>query len=178
MTNVILVVDTLKGFLDKDAGLLANPDARKVIPNIRDLLERKTKEGWKVIFLADNHKENDLEFEMFPKHCVIGTEETQIVMELEEFVGEDNYISKTRYSGLFRTTLEKVLQKENAEKIVVVGIYADICVLYTAADLRNRDYDVTVAKDSTMTLTGIDAMIFEHMQNILGIRVVERQEEI
>ncbi|MFZ2970805.1 MAG: isochorismatase family cysteine hydrolase [Minisyncoccia bacterium] len=172
--NLVIVVDMLDGFIKK--GNLANPSAGRMIPNIKELLRRKKKEGWEILFLADNHKKGDLEFEMFPEHCISGTDETNVVEELREFVTSDNYIGKTRYSGLFKTRLEKILDFLKPGEIVVVGIYADICVLYTTADLRNRDYQVTIPKDCTMTLAGIDEAIFAHMEKILGVNVIEKQE--
>ena len=174
MSNIVVVVDMLNGFLKE--GKLANPGARWVIPNILDLLQRKEKEGWRMIFVCDNHKKDDLEFLMFPEHCVEGTEETLIVEELARFY--NNYVPKTRYSGFFRTDLELIIKNENPQEVIVVGIYADICVLYTASGLRNLDYKVTVPKDCTVTLAGIDDVIFAHMKNVLGVNVVNSQKEI
>jgi nicotinamidase/pyrazinamidase len=174
--NLIIVVDMLDGFIKK--GNLANPNAGRIIPNIKELLKRKKREGWEILFLADNHKEGDLEFLMFPEHCIKGTDEANIVDELREFLTSDNYIKKTRYSGLFNTKLEKMLNTISPDEIIVIGIYADICVLYTAADLRNRDYKVAIPKDCTMTLAGIDETIFAHMKTVLGVNVVETQKNL
>ena len=176
MSDVVIVVDMLKGFLEK--GNLANPDAKWIVPNIVDLLKRKKEQGWRIFFLADNHKKNDLEFLAFPEHCVEGTEETDVINELSEFVTCCNYIPKTRYSGLFRTNLESLLEYQKPEEIIIVGVYADICVLYTAAGLRNLDYKVTIPKDCTMTLGTTDKIIFEHMKDILNINIVESEKEI
>lgn len=175
MSNVVLVVDMLNGFLKE--GKLANPGAMRIIPNIVDLLQRKREQGWKIIFLADNHKKDDLEFLMFPEHCIEGTEETSVIIELSKFVAY-NYVPKTRYSGFFKTNLDEILDDEGPQEIIVVGIYADICVLYTTADLRNRNYKVTIPKDCTMTLAGIDDIIFDHMKNILGVNIVDSQKKI
>jgi nicotinamidase/pyrazinamidase len=175
MGNVVIVVDMLNGFLKE--GKLANQDARRIIPNIVDLLQRKKEEGWKIIFLADNHKKDDLEFLIFPEHCVEGTEETAVIIELSKFVAY-NYVPKTRYSGFFKTNLDEILEDEGPQEIIVVGIYADICVLYTTADLRNRNYKVTIPKDCTVTLARIDSVIFSHMKNVLGVNIVDLQEKI
>lgn len=174
MTNVIIVVDMLKGFLEK--GKLANPGARWVIPNIVDLVQRKAEERWEMIFVCDNHKKDDLEFLIFPEHCVEGTEETDIIDDLKRYYNV--HIPKTRYSGFFGTNLESILRNIGPKEVIVVGIYADICVLYTTAGLRNLDYKVTVPKDCTMTLAGIDDVIFAHMKNVLGVNIVDTQKEI
>lgn len=178
MSNVVIVVDMLNGFLKE--GKLANPGARWIIPNIETLLQRKEQENWKIIFMADNHKKGDLEFLMFPEHCIKFTEEADVIDELLKFttVNYWSYIPKTRYSAFFRTSLESILENENPQEVIVVGIYADICVLYTTADLRNRDYKVTIPKDCTTTLTGIDDMIFDHMKNVLGVNIIDSQEQI
>lgn len=175
MRNVVIVVDMLNGFLKE--GKLANPGARWVIPNIVDLLQRKKEDGWKIIFVADNHKKDDLEFLMFPEHCIEKTEETAVIIELSKFVAY-NYVPKTRYSAFFRTDLDLILEDEDPQEVIVVGIYADICVLYTTADLRNRNYKVTIPKDCTVTLMGIDEDIFGHMKNILGVNIVDSQKKI
>lgn len=174
MTNVIIVVDMLNGFLKE--GKLANPGARWVIPNIVDLVQRKAEEGWEMIFVCDNHKKDDLEFLMFPEHCVIGTEETGIIEELKRYYNV--HVPKTRYSGFFGTNLETILKTRNPQEVIVVGIYADICVLYTASGLRNLDYKVTIPKDCTLTLACIDDVIFAHMKNVLGINIVNSQKDI
>lgn len=178
MSNVIIVVDMLNGFLKE--GKLANPGVRWIIPNILDLLERKARQRWEIIFVADNHEKDDLEFMMFPEHCINGTEETKVIDELRGFVIEDdlNYVPKTRYSAFFETDLESILEKEDPQEVIVVGIYADICVLYTTADLRNRNYRVTIPKDCTVTLASIDDVIFGHMKNVLGVNIVDSQRKI
>lgn len=175
MRNVVIVVDMLNGFLKE--GKLANPGARWIIPNIVDLLQRKKEEGWKIIFVADNHKKDDLEFLMFPEHCIEKTEETAVIIELSKFVAY-NYIPKTRYSAFFKTNLDEILEDEDPQEVIVVGIYADICVLYTAADLRNRNYNVTIPNDCTTTLARTDGVIFDHMKSVLGINIVDSQDKI
>lgn len=174
--KIVIVVDMLNGFIRE--GKLANPKAEKIIPNIKDLLERKKKEDWGILFLADNHRKGDREFELFDEHCIEGTDETKVVEELREFVFRNSYIAKTRYSGLFKTKLDEILDIVKPDDIILVGIYADICVLYTAAGLRNRDYKVIIPKDCTMTLMGDDTVIFRHMEKILGVKIVETEDQL
>lgn len=184
MANIVLVVDMLRGF--KDIGNLANPRMARIIPNIMDLLERKTKEGWKIIFLADDHEKNDKEFELFPVHCIRGTEETEIIPELKQFVANSAMvIRKTRYSGFFGTILGKRLAEEKPKTVVVVGVCTDICVFFTAYDLMRFGYKAIVPRDAVETYDApehnaeeINKIFFAQMKNILGVKIVEKQEEI
>src|SRR3972149_1412063 len=171
MANVVLVVDMLKGFLEDGYALYCGDSSRKIIPNVRRLLERERAQGSHVIFLCDNHAPDDKEFEMFPPHCIRGTPEAAVVPELADLATE--VIPKTRYSGLFGTALEERLRALAPDKVIVCGVCTDICVMHTVADARNRDYPVEVPADCVATFDG-DAHRFalQHMEKILGARVV------
>ena len=177
MANVIIIVDPTNGFCKK--GLIVDKAIMEKVPNIRNLVERKVLAGYKVIIVADNHKPDDLEFQRFPQHCIIGTEETKVIDELEQFVNKENYIPKTRYSGFYGTNLEEILKKENPDEVIVVGAWTEICVLFTIADLCNRDYNVIVPKDcvKARNMDQTDVWL-DQIENTLGARVVEKQEEI
>lgn len=184
MANVVIVIDMLRGFCD--IGNLANPRMARIIPNVAKLLERKAKEGWKIIFLADNHEKNDLEFRLFPEHCVRGTEEAEIIKELKKFVTDGAIvIAKTIYSGFYGTVLGTRLAEEKPKTVVVVGVCTDICVLYTTFDLVKRGYKVVIPADAVETYDApghnaeeINKVFLAHIKNILGAKVVEKQEEI
>ena len=102
-----------------------------------------------MFFICDNHDPNDLEFEMFPEHCIRGTEESEIIPELAQVGGE--IIPKKRYSGFFGTDLDQRLAELRPEKVIVCGVCTDICVMHTAADARNRDYPVEIPVDCVAT---------------------------
>ncbi len=184
MANAVLVVDMLRGF--KDIGNLANPRMARIIPNIENLLDRKAREGWKIIFLADNHDANDKEFKLFPIHCVHGTEEAEIIQELQKFVeGGATVVPKTHYSGFYETNLGKIIAEEKSKTVAVVGVCTDICVFFTAYDLVKFGYKVVVPCDAVETFDApehnadeINKIFLAQMKNILGVKIIEKQEEI
>ena len=110
---------------------------------------------------------------MFPVHCVIGTDEPEVIPELAEFVLPGQVIPKQRYSGFFNTPLAERLQALAPDKLIVCGVSANICVLHTTADARNRDYEVEIPADC---VASFDAeghrWALSHLQNILGARVI------
>ena len=80
MGNVVLVVDMLRGFLEPGYNLYCGDEASKIIPNVQRLLQHENQAGSQVLFVCDNHDPDDLEFQMFPKHCVKGTREAEVIL--------------------------------------------------------------------------------------------------
>ena len=61
----------------------------------------------------------------------------------------DHYILKPMHSGFFGTGLEVLLARLGARTLVLTGIAADICVLFTANDAYMRGFKVMVPADCT-----------------------------
>ena len=110
---------------------------------------------------------------MFPKHCVKGTRETDVIQELRPLAPTDTVVSKRRYSSFFETSLESLLKHWKPRLVEVVGVCTNICVLFTVEELRNRDYDVRVYRRGVTTY---DLVAHRHslreIQRVLGARVV------
>ena len=104
MTNAVLVVDMVRGFLEEGYPLYCGARARRIIPNVQGLLEQELTKGSRVFFLCDHHTTDDAEFKMFPPHCLVGTAEVEVIPELARYQGE--LIPKRRYSAFFDTQLE------------------------------------------------------------------------
>jgi nicotinamidase/pyrazinamidase len=170
MANAVLVVDMLRGFLEEGYPLYIGREARSVIPNIQRLLERELARGSRLFFICDHHAPDDLEFKMFPPHCIEGTAEAEVIPELGGYPGE--VIPKRRYSGFFDTPLEQRLRELAPEKLIVCGVLTNICVMHTVADARNRDYEVEVPVDGVASSAeAAHRFALEHMEKVLGARL-------
>jgi nicotinamidase/pyrazinamidase len=168
MANVVLVIDMVKGFLQPGNNLYCGDEARGIIPNIQRLIDGEQAADGTVLFLCDTHDPDDLEFEMFPVHCVRGTHEPELIPELAGYEGR--IIPKRRYSAFFETDLEETLESLQPDKIIICGVCTDICVMHTAADARNRDYRVEVPVVCVASFND-DAhkAALQHMEKILGV---------
>lgn len=171
MPNAVLVVDMLVGFLEPGHNLYCGDDARKIIPNVKRLIESEQKKGSKVFFIADNHDPDDLEFKVFRPHCIRGTKEAQVIPELAGYKGE--LIPKKRYSAFYGTDLEQRLAKLKPDKLIIVGVCTDICVMYTASSARNRDYAIEVPVDCVASFDQeAHRNALKHMSKILGVKLL------
>ncbi len=168
--NAIIVTDMLKCFLEEGHPLYVGDKARRIIPNVQRLLERELARGSKVFFICDHHDPDDLEFRMFPPHCIEGTAEAEVIPELANYPGE--IISKKRYSGFFGTPLEERLTALKPEKLIICGVLTNICVLHTTADARNRDYEVEVPVDCVASPDeAAHRFALEHIEKVLGAKL-------
>ena len=173
MANVVLVVDMVRGFLEPGHNLYCGDQARKIVPNVFELLKRETEAGSQVLFISDHHDPDDLEFQIFPVHCVKGTQEPNVIPELSQFVTADNVVPKNRYSGFFNTDLAQRLESLQPDKLVVCGVCTDICVLHTTSDARNRDYAVEVPANCVASFDQeAHGWALQHLEKILGAQVV------
>jgi nicotinamidase/pyrazinamidase len=67
MTRAVIVADMLRGFLEEGYPVYCGADARGIIPNIQELLERELKQGSNIFYICDHHIPDDPEFKMFPQ---------------------------------------------------------------------------------------------------------------
>ncbi len=186
MVTLVLAIDAVKGFCD--IGNMQNPRMKKIIPNIEDLMERvqKNRDG-DIIFVCDNHQEDDPEFKRFPKHCILDTEEVEVVPQLRRFLMADkkNYVPKTKFNALSGNHLKESLAKIKPDRIITVGVCTDICILYTVAALRELGYEVIVPTDCVETFDApdhnaedVNNSILKHMADILGAEIIATQAGI
>lgn len=176
--QALIVVDMQNGFLRE--GNLASDDCLAVLPAVVREVDAALDAGMRVLFTADTHEPDDREFEVFPTHCVRGTHETELVDELQPYLGHDDtsLLAKRRYSAMFETELEGWLRRFGIDDVRICGVCTDICVLHTTADLRNRDIGVTVVADATATFDApehpavtVREQSLAHMAGILGARI-------
>lgn len=172
MPNAVLVIDMLRGFLEEGYPLYIGEKPRGIIQNLQRLLEGELARGSDVFFICDNHDPDDLEFKMFPPHCIAGTEEAEVIAELASYPGE--FIPKKRYSGFYNTVLDEKLKELKPDKLIICGVLTNICVMHTTADARNRDYDVEIPV-ACVASPDEEAHRFalEHMDMVLGASLVQ-----
>jgi nicotinamidase-related amidase len=64
-------------------GNLIVPAAGETVPHIQQLLESARAKGVSIAYTQDSQVEEDPEFDIWPRHCVIGTPGWEIIEELK-----------------------------------------------------------------------------------------------
>lgn len=169
--RALVVVDMLRDFIEEGAVLECGEGGRAALPRVAEAVERARREGWPVVWVCDRHLPDDSEFEVWPVHCVAGTPGAELVPPLSAAPGE-KVVPKRRYSGFFGTDLDLYLREKGVEEIVLAGVCTNICVLYTAADARMRNYRVTVLRDAVASFDKeAHEWALRELERTLGARV-------
>lgn len=151
MKKALVVIDMLNDFVQRGAPLEV-PGAREAIPVIQARIAQARRESIPIIYVCDNHRQDDPEFQVWPPHAVRGTAGQQVVKPLAVQKG-DRIVLKTTYSGFFGTRLEALLKRLKVKELILTGVCTEICVLYTAVDALMRGYRVHVPERCVAGLT-------------------------
>lgn len=122
---VVFVIDMVKGFVDM--GPLHDVAIRDIECNIISTLEKLE---CKNVFVCDSHPPQTREFDSFPAHCVIGSEEAEVVDSLKPYIKSIMHKNSTNTFTCpdFNFFLENDFKYYN--DIVVTGCCTDLCVLH------------------------------------------------
>lgn len=170
--NVLIIIDMLNDFIQPEGALYCGENVHAIVPFIQQRLAVYRKSDDAVIYLQDAHAIDDKEFEKFPPHCVAGTWGGRIIEELAPLPVE-TVLPKTRYSGFYKTGLEKALIRIQPRRVEVVGVCTSICVMDTVGGLANRDMAVTVPRAGVADFDD-EAHLFAlmRMEKIYGAEIV------
>lgn len=145
--KILIVVDMQNDFV---TGVLANPAAQAIIPNIAKKIKEYQKNGDKVIFTRDTHTPdylNTLEGKNLPiPHCIYGTYGWLVVEELN--YPECHHINKTTF-GYPHWRYEIDDATNEITDIELVGTCTDICVISNALLLKAAFPRIPISVDSS-----------------------------
>jgi nicotinamidase/pyrazinamidase len=168
----LIVADMLQDFIDPKGALYVGPQGREIVPFVAQKIEETRAQGGVVIFVCDAHASDDREFKYFTPHAVKGTWGAAIIPELTIKPG-DYRVEKTRYSCFYNTELEEILQREQVERLEVMGVCTSICIMETINEAFERDIPALVYREGVADFDPeAHAFALKHMARIFGAQVV------
>lgn len=106
-----------------------------------------------VVYVNDNFGRWRSDFNAQVDHCLEHDMLGKPVVELLRPHDDDYFVLKPKHSGFFSTTLDTLLEYLGAKTIILTGMAANICVLFTANDAYMRDYHLMVPSDCVASNT-------------------------
>jgi nicotinamidase-related amidase len=150
--NALVLIDVINDFDFPLAEALlryALPAAKRIAA----LKERARRARIPAIYANDNFGQWRSDFRQQIEHCSEKGGRGSQIVELLRPDDDDYFVLKPMHSGFFSTTLEVLLERLDAERLILVGFAADICVLYTANDAYMRGFKVAVPSDCVASET-------------------------
>ncbi|KAB8143922.1 isochorismatase family protein [Chloroflexia bacterium SDU3-3] len=194
----IISIDVINGFCK--AGPLASERVGRIAQPIAALFERAYALGVRHFALTqDTHAPDSPEFQVYPPHCIVGTEESEAVDELKAlpFYSEIAIFPKGSINSHIGTSLGMWVDTiPELDTFIVVGDCSDLCAYQAAMHLRLEanalgiertvvvpadivdTFDTPVATASELGIYAHDAdlhhVLFLHHMASNGVKVVAR----
>jgi nicotinamidase-related amidase len=177
-STAMIVVDMQNDFV-KPEGNLVVPTAAETIPHIQRLLQVVRHEDIPVAYTQDTTYADDLEFAIWPEHCLLNTWGWEIIPELKP-EPDDLVCPKSRYDGFYGTWLEHFLSYVwKVKHLIIVGTVSNICVLHTAASAGLRWFHVVMPANGISALTEFDqALTLRQVSTLYTGDVVKSTDDI
>jgi len=164
--TVFVDVDTQVDFMRSD-GALYVPDAERIIPDLKKLIDAAVKKAIPIISTADNHREDDEEMKQFPPHCIGGTPGQKKIPETttsglinlpnRPYPGDlstifDHYdqvvLEANTLDKFSNCNTDPLIRKLFADEYFVFGVATEYCVRLMVLGLLDRGKKVTLLTDA------------------------------
>jgi nicotinamidase-related amidase len=144
--TALLLIDFMNP-LDFDGGAALAPSALRAAARTAALKRRLARRSVPAIYCNDNFGRWESDFAAVMENCRRrGGAPAQLVQRLAP-EPDDRSVLKPRHSAFFGTPLEFLLDELGVDRLVLTGLAADNCIVFTAHDAYLRKYALWVPGD-------------------------------
>lgn len=161
----LLIIDVISDFEFPDGDRLLE-NTEPIVKNIVALRRKAEKVKIPVIFVNDNFGRWQSDFKKLLKHASSKSSKGHTVANQLKPKTCDYFVLKPKHSGFYSTTLDLLLAYLNVKTLILTGVTADICILFTANDAYLRDFKIFVPRDCVASV--------EMEENEHALKYIER----
>jgi nicotinamidase-related amidase len=167
--TAMLLVDFINPLSFPTAPKLA-PSALAAARATAALKARLREAGVQAVYANDNYGVWQSNFQSVYERCRAAG---GVAAEMARVIApgpDDITVLKPRHSAFFATPLQLLLEQLRAERLILVGLATDLCVLFSALDAHVRGYELWVPRDCVAAETPQrqrDAL--RYMEAVLGV---------
>lgn len=149
--KILVVVDMQNDFV---TGVLGTKEAVAVVPRVKERILRGMAQGEAVLFTRDTHEQDYLTTQEGKKlpvpHCIRNTAGWEIVDELQGYAISTAPIDKPTFGSMDLCGILQIIHGQSAiEKVTLVGLCTDICVISNAMLLKAALPETEIAVDAS-----------------------------
>lgn len=142
----LLLIDVIND-LEFEEGDKVLEAALPMAQRIVQLKRRAKAAGVPCVYVNDNFRHWKSDFRAQVRHCLQDGVRGEPLVQMLVPEEDDYFVLKPKHSGFFSTALELLLVHLEAERLILVGIAANNCVLFTANDAYMREFSIIVPSD-------------------------------
>ena len=142
----LLIIDVISDF-DFPHGDKLLENTNPITENIAALRRKADKAKIPVIYINDNFGKWQSDFKNLLKHASSKSSKGSAIANRLKPRAKDYFVLKPKHSGFYSTTLDLLLEYLSVKTLILTGLTADICVLFTANDAYLRDFRIIVPRD-------------------------------
>ena len=143
---VLLIIDMINDLEFPGGDELETP-ARKAADAIVALKRRAKAQKIPVVYVNDNFGRWRSDFTEVTDHVLHDGVRGRYLAEVLTPDSDDYFVLKPKHSGFYATTLDTLLTYLKASHLILTGISADSCILFTANDAYMRDLKLSIPAD-------------------------------
>ncbi len=148
----LLLIDVINDMQFEGAERLVR-HARPMARHLERLKHRAKEAGIPAIYVNDNFGRWRSDFRRLVDYCTTEDVPGRDISRLLRPEPQDYFVLKPMHSGFFGTTLDMLLQELGVRTLILTGVAANICVLFTANDAYMRHLRVYVPEDCVASNT-------------------------
>ena len=142
----VLVIDMLNTYEHEDADVLAGNVADIVDPLAGLISRARDRDDVDLVYVNDNYGDFTAEFDDLVEAALHGAR-----ADLVEPIAPPQRcqrLLKVRHSAFYASSLDYLLTRLEAKKLILTGQVTEQCILYTALDAYVRHFDVVIPPDA------------------------------
>ena len=144
----MLLIDFINVFI-REGGPRLSVDAVRAARHAAALKRRLRRSRVPVIYANDHFGNWQSDFPSLVKYCGARNGCSAELVRLLAPQPEDYSVLKPRHSAFYGTPLEFLLEELGVRRLILAGIEADVCVMYTAHDAYMRKFSLWVPRNCT-----------------------------
>ncbi len=146
--TALLLIDVINP-IDFEGGEKLLEHALPMARALAALKRRAKAAGVPAIYANDNFGRWRSDFPKIVQQCLRPGARGKPVVERLAPEEDDYFVLKPKHSAFFQTNLDILLKYLGAKTLILTGMAADICVVFSANDAYMRDFRIVVPPDCT-----------------------------
>jgi nicotinamidase-related amidase len=172
----VVLIDVIND-LEFEGGEALLRQALPMAERLAALKRRLHAAGVPAIYVNDNFGRWRSDFRTQLAHCLRDGVRGKPLAERLAPGPDDYFVLKPKHSGFFSTTLDILLEYLRAHTLILTGLTAENCVLFTASDAYLRDYHLVVPPDCVASIEPAHTReALEHMHRVLKAHLTPSTE--